>query len=126
CAVHDRGVNLIVQREAVGVGADLGARAAAVLVHPLDLVSRLSTEIQRRVGPVADAAEPRREHDLVRTRSRPAQERHSSSHPRAFSRSRALWFWLGSSTTQSSSSDRTRPSSGPSRYPSASRSEPST
>src|SRR6266545_326572 len=114
CTMHKRRVQLVVEREPLRVCTDLCARAPAVLVDALDVVARLAAEIQRRVRPYADAADARREDDLVRARRLPAQVRHAS---RSFARSssHSLRFRPGSSTTSSRSSDRTLPSSGPSR-----------
>src|SRR5205085_10279974 len=92
-AMHERRVNLVVQREPRRVGADLGTRKPAVLVDAIDVVARLSAEVERRVRALADAADARREDNLVRPRRVPA------NHPRMSSRA-------------ASSSD-SRPSSSP-------------
>src|SRR3954470_14269277 len=63
CAVHERRVGLVVQREPFGVGADLGARTAAVLVDALDLVAGLAAEVERRERSLAHAADARRKDD---------------------------------------------------------------
>ena len=71
-AVDDRGVRLEAERQVLLVGADLGAQAAAVLVHALDLVAGPAPEVERLERALADAAAPRREDDLVRARDRPS------------------------------------------------------
>ena len=46
-AVDDRGVGLEAERQVLLVGADLGAQAAAVLVHALDVVAGPAPEVER-------------------------------------------------------------------------------
>src|SRR4030095_1003583 len=55
-AVDELGVNLVVEREPRGLGADLGASPPAVLVDALDIIAGLAPEVQRRVRAFADAA----------------------------------------------------------------------
>ena len=59
------GVHLVVEREPLDVGAERVAREAAVLVDALDVVAALAAEVERRVGPLAHAADARREPDDV-------------------------------------------------------------
>jgi hypothetical protein len=113
-AMDERRVELVVQREPLGIGADLRARTTPVLVDTVDVVAGATAEVQRCERPVAHAADARREHDLVRAWHVPAEIRHTSC-SLARSSSHSLLFRLGSSTTSSSSRDSTVPSSGPSR-----------
>src|SRR5204863_5190033 len=78
--VDQGGVNLVVECESRRVGADFGARPAAILVDALDIVARLAAEVERFVRAFADAPEARREDDLIRPRKVPAD------HPRMSSR----------------------------------------
>ncbi len=72
--VHDRAVHLVVQRQVVRVGAELGAEDAAVLVHSLDVVTGPPAEVERRVRPRAHPTAPGRERDAVRAGNVPADQ----------------------------------------------------
>jgi hypothetical protein len=50
-AVDELGVNLVVEREPRGVGADLLASAPAVLVDALDIVAGLTPRLSDAYGP---------------------------------------------------------------------------
>src|ERR1700751_2376368 len=90
------GVHLVVERELLDVGPDRVARKAPVLVDALDLVAALAAEVERRVRPLAHAADPRRERALVPGYLPPD---HGRSFARASSALRV--FRAGSSTTTS-------------------------
>src|SRR6266511_2873267 len=125
--IHGGGVDLAVQREPFGLDAHRLAEPSPVLVHVLGIVARASSEIERLVGTAADTAQPCREGDRVRPGYFPADQRdtHGSS-ARARSSNRSRVFSAGSSTTASSSASSAALSSGPSSYPRAIRSDPST
>jgi hypothetical protein len=130
-------MHLTAERDRGGSATDRGGDPAPVLGHPLGIVARLDAEVERLVGPCADAAGARRE-EHPRAGQVGGEDRRLDRDPRrvtclahaappaisSATRSSSSRPWTSPSSLRASVCSRAWPIAGDSGRPAASRSTP--